>query len=69
MREPNQPSPGEDEATQGDVASRERSDLDIPGTSVAGGPTGTEDFDTFGETEAGASRAEEPPERGEAGLV
>ncbi len=67
MSEPNQSS-GRDEATQEDVASRERSDLDIPGTTVAGGPTGTEDFDAFAETEAGASRAEEPPERGEAGL-
>ena len=42
---------GEDErvnAPDADVASRPRSDLDIPGGTVAGGPTGTEDFDEFG---------------------
>ncbi len=66
MREPDQPSVTRDEWTEGDVqkdvASRDRTDLDVPGDTVAGGPTGTDDFDAFGDTEAGASRAEEPPE-------
>lgn len=67
MTERHRPSLPGDEATQPDVASRQRTDLDVPGETVAGGPTGTEDFDAFGETEGGASRAEEPPEGGDTG--
>ncbi|MDQ3871202.1 MAG: hypothetical protein M3301_06270 [Chloroflexota bacterium] len=66
MRERDQASvPGDEPApgnAQQDVGSRERTDLDVPGETVAGGPTGTEDFDAFGATEAGASSAEQPPE-------
>ncbi len=50
-----------------DVADKPRTDLDIPGETVAGGPTGTEDFDTFGSTEAGASEREQPPEGNQQG--
>ena len=38
---------GSDTDASADIASRPRTDLDIPGETVAGGPTGTEDFDAF----------------------
>ena len=48
---------GSDMEDSPDLASRPRTDLDIPGGTVAGGETGTEDFDAFGadvmETEGG----------------
>ena len=40
-------SPRSDSDASPDVASRPRTDLDIPGATVAGGATGTEDFDAF----------------------